>query len=286
MKLFKVLYFKEVCRNGCNISKAASVLHVTQPSISNAIKDLESQFGVALFQRLSNRLVITKEGEYFLELVNSLLDQSDEIYQKMINIGIRKQPIKLGIPPMTSALLFPKIFSRFTELCPDIKINAFEHGDMANHVKNEEIDLAFVVTNGLDLRPFHTKSILKTNLRLFINKEHKFSQRKSLSLNDIKDIPLVLFHDLRVVKHFNQYGLTPNVILYTNQLSTMINFIENNIAGAFLFKEFSDLEKDIIGIPIENAQEICIDLVWKKNRYLNNSIHSFIKFMQDENKSI
>ena len=66
MTLSQLRYFVEVCRWGNNITRAGEELHISQPSISNAIKDLEQEFGVLLFKRANGRLHITADGERFL----------------------------------------------------------------------------------------------------------------------------------------------------------------------------------------------------------------------------
>ena len=63
MTITQMQYFVAVCEYG-TISKSAEILHISQPSISLAIKDLEEQFGVILFERENKRLVLSEEGKH------------------------------------------------------------------------------------------------------------------------------------------------------------------------------------------------------------------------------
>ena len=72
MKLHQLQYFCAACRSG-NITRAAAELHVSQPSISMAIRELENEFGVLLLQRNNKGFEITREGTYFYERATVLL---------------------------------------------------------------------------------------------------------------------------------------------------------------------------------------------------------------------
>ena len=73
MKIIQLEYFCAVCRYH-SITQAAQKLYVTQPAISNAIRELEKEFSVSLFSRTKNHIVLTKEGEAFYQKASVLLD--------------------------------------------------------------------------------------------------------------------------------------------------------------------------------------------------------------------
>ena len=88
MKISQLRYFMTVCRYN-NITKAAEELYVSQPAISSSIKDLETEFGVKLFYRQNNKLLLTDEGEYFLDKVGYSGRGGHSFYA---DEGPRKQP--------------------------------------------------------------------------------------------------------------------------------------------------------------------------------------------------
>lgn len=67
MTIRHMIIFRTVCENGYNSTKAAEVLHMTQPAVSLAIKELEQYYGVHLFDRIGRRLQITDAGQHFLQ---------------------------------------------------------------------------------------------------------------------------------------------------------------------------------------------------------------------------
>ena len=66
MKLSQLEYFQTICKH-CNLTRAAEELHVSQPSLTHVIHDLEQEFGLTLFLRQNKGLVLTEEGRQFLD---------------------------------------------------------------------------------------------------------------------------------------------------------------------------------------------------------------------------
>ena len=99
MKLTQLEYFCVAARYH-NITKAAKELFVTQPSISNAIKALEEEFGVNLFFRNNNKLTLTPEGEIFYKSAEELLAHADSVESEFHELRKKVTPIRIGIPPM------------------------------------------------------------------------------------------------------------------------------------------------------------------------------------------
>ena len=89
MKLTQLQYFCEVYRQR-NVSRAAEKLNISQPSISAAIKELEGEFGIALFSREGRGIRSTPEGDIFYEHAQSLLTHADSFRMKMLDLSQRE----------------------------------------------------------------------------------------------------------------------------------------------------------------------------------------------------
>ena len=112
MKLTQLKYFQAICKYG-NLTRASRELHISQSSLSGIIKELEEEFGVLLFYRLSRGLVLTKEGEFFLQEITGLLDHADQVTEHMRELKDTDQVVTLGVPPMLSVLFFPRLLACF-----------------------------------------------------------------------------------------------------------------------------------------------------------------------------
>lgn len=106
MKLHQLRYFQEVCRQH-SITKAAEELHISQPAVSAAIRELEEEFGLRLFKRSHKKLILTTEGSYFSLEVEELLQKAKQIADDMTRLQKKNTSIRVGLPPMIEALEIP-----------------------------------------------------------------------------------------------------------------------------------------------------------------------------------
>lgn len=286
MKLSQLQYFQTVCKYN-NVTRAAEELHITQPSISNAIKELEAEFGVNLFHRLNKHLSLTNEGAFFLEQASEILKKVNELSERMSDLGNNKNNIKVGVPPMIGTFLFPPIFSGFKKLYPDINLEVQENGSLQTirQISDDTLDIAIAITNELKDPLINVFNILNTQIYYCVSKSHRLAGCDTVTLDMIKDEPLVLLkpdsYQHTIIKdYFKSHGFDPNVILYSSQLYTIKNFVSNHIATAFLFKEIIDRQDDMIGIPLSDPIDISIGLIWKKNKHMYSDAAKFVQFTQ------
>ena len=109
MKLTQLEYFCVAARYH-NITRASKELFVTQPSVSNAIKALEEEFGVNLFYRNNNKLTLTPEGEKFYQNAEELLAHADAVRSELHELRKQITPVRIGIPPMLGTIYLPDMY--------------------------------------------------------------------------------------------------------------------------------------------------------------------------------
>lgn len=129
MKIIQLEYFSAVCRYH-SITQAAQKLYVTQPAISNAIRELEKEFSISLFSRTKNHMVLTKEGEEFYQKASVLLNNIHETTSELYDLGKQITPIRIGIPPLLSTVFFPDMLTAFYKKYPNIPVELFEYGSV------------------------------------------------------------------------------------------------------------------------------------------------------------
>ena len=149
MELRQLEYFQMASRLR-NITRAAKRLRVSQPNITVAIKKLESELGIQLFDRSQKQLSLTPEGSVFLSRVETALRcLSDAVMEVNDFKQLQKGIIKIGIPPMMGAFLFPKIFSGFQAEHPGLDVLLFEEGSITirEMLERDELDFGIVITS-------------------------------------------------------------------------------------------------------------------------------------------
>lgn len=292
MKLHQLQYYCAACRNE-NITRAASELHVSQPSISMAIRELENEFGVMLLQRNNKGFVVTQEGKYFYERAMSLLEQANELNQMMCDMGNQRKRINLGIPPMIGTFLFPKMYKEFKKYYPEIMLNSREGGSrmLIEMLDDSALDFAILPINQLPEDSYNILRLTETQTVFCVSKNHSLAEHKTVSIEQIKDEPLIMFNDgfyqNQVIKErFEREGYRPNILHYSSQFYTIKEFISDNIMAGFMFRDIAETVPEIRGISLENPLYIQIGLVWKRNQHMFHDATRFLDFTRKYAESI
>lgn len=286
LTLVQLKYFKAVCQYN-NITKAAAALYVSQPSVSNAIKDLEEEFGVQLFYRLSKGLSLTEEGWVFLEMTERVLDASHSLERKMQDMGSKRKEITIGIPPMIGTILFPHLYQSFHKAYPEIRLSIVEHGSVQTRrmVAGGALDIAIVaVDKGAgDFQSFDSVKVVEIDSLFCVSANHPLASEASVSIGMIRKEPLVLFkedsHQSGSIKRqFASISAEPNVILYSSQLHTIKELITNGVASSVLFRGVVGYNEGIVSIPFDKPLISDIYLIWNKDKHLFSDLTRFIDF--------
>ena len=138
MELRQLEYFQMASRLR-NITRAAERLRVSQPNITVAIKKLEAELGIQLFDRSQKQLALTPEGAVFLNRVElALRNIQDAVLEVNDYKQLQKGTIKIGVPPMMGAYLFPRIFSSFQRRYSHHPLRRLEPPAAAAHVQEPD----------------------------------------------------------------------------------------------------------------------------------------------------
>ena len=286
MKILQLQYFVKTVQLN-NITKAAEELYVSQPAISSAIKELEKEFNTTLFIRYNNQLTLTDEGHYLYEIAVELLDNYNKAVEKMNSYLVNSQVLKIAIPPMLGTFLFPPIVKQYTSKYPNVEIQLVELGSVANQkaIAENEVSLGLTVIKNIpEDNKINYVKVIDTNLLFAINKNHPLAKKKSISIKEIGNTPLVLMKEdclqsSIVLNEFEKNEIKPNIKIRTNQLYTIKELLTNNNLGAFIFSQVLKESDSLVGIPLKEPIELKICLIWNKNTTLNETAKNFIDFI-------
>lgn len=145
MTIRHIRIFEAVCDCGCNTTKAAEKLHITQPAVSLAISELETYYGVKLFDRISRRLYLSEAGKKFREYsrtINLLFEDMEKAAHDWEEKGI----IRVGASISIGSKLMPSLVSAFMKLRPDTQVKVrINRSDMLEKALVEnELDFALI----------------------------------------------------------------------------------------------------------------------------------------------
>ena len=294
MTITQLIYFQTVCLKE-SVTQAAYSLNVSQPALSNSIRDLEDEFGVDLFSRKSKRLILTKEGQYFLTKITPFIEEFCDLKDMMQSLGNARNNIKLGISPYASSAILPQIIDDFHAVHPEIEFEIHELIDTGifDCIKKGVIDIGITNTNSFNPNNFNIYNIYQTKNFFCVNKNNPLAKYEEIDVKTIGQQKLVsLSPNYRTGKGlwhlFEDAGIKPNVILQTTQVYTMIEYINRDLAAGFLPAEVVASQPNIVKIPVKNLKPVPVGLVVSKSARIYADTAKFIQFIQSsiEKKSL
>lgn len=289
-------YFSEVAKH-LSFTKAASTLHVSQPSISKAIQNLESELGVQLFYRSPKQLELTDAGKAVLVNAKNVLEAFKNLTLELTDIAeLKKGEISIGIPPIMGAAFFSKLVSQYKEIYPLVKIHLTEVGSkkIKEGVEDGSLDIGLVCNIPIKSDTFEVIRLLSDPLMAIMHRENPLSSRGVINLLELQQEPFVLYrkdfslYD-RIIDVCSKNGFVPTITCESSQKDFIIEMVGAKLGIALLpsriCKEINDPK--IVSIPIAFSElNLELGMIWKKNKYLSFAVREFIamseQFLEEE----
>jgi DNA-binding transcriptional LysR family regulator len=177
--------------------RAATRLRVAQPSVSAAVRTLERDLGVRLFDRSSGGVRLTAAGEAFLPWARRALDDCEAGISAVRELsGLQRGRITLGATPSLTMTVLPSVLSSFRRDFPAVELSVREAGsrDLVDGLERGAMDFALVILPVT--RPWvRTTTLGRENLVLAVAPEHPLAGRSRIEVGELRDVPLVMFRD-------------------------------------------------------------------------------------------
>ena len=145
MTLRHIRIFWEVCQQGNSITRAAHSLYMTQPAVSQAIRELEEHYGLRLFERYSRRLYITPTGQRLYQHAGQLLQQVARM-EKSLQSDEDGGPLRVGATVTIGSQFLPCYVDAFHSLHPQTRVQVrVNPGDtLEQQLLHNQLDLALI----------------------------------------------------------------------------------------------------------------------------------------------
>ncbi len=232
MELRHLRYFLAVAEN-CHFRNAADELLVSQPTLSQQIKDLEVELGTALFERVGRRVRLTQAGETYreyarralnvLEEGQAVLHELDEMLRGTLTIGVVQTVNSYLTPEIVTAFIaeVPHVFLRVDELSAD----EIENGVLSGTL---DLGISFQPGNG---REFDVETLFSEEFALVVHPDHYLSSRKQVRVSDLIDVPLALLNRSYCTRRmidaaFREAGVSCRVSVELNSVAGLVAITE------------------------------------------------------------
>lgn len=173
-----------------SISKAAQILHLTQPGLSGQIKSLESELGVSLLNRSNKGVELTEEGKVVFNYADTLLSIQGNIKRDLTNLHQDKPKLMIGACKSVGEYALPCSIFTFKHLHEEVNIQmeVINSTEVLQKLQDHTINIGIIQYNPKD-QDIITQPIVSDELLLVGNSKNC---PKKISIEDLKDIPLIL----------------------------------------------------------------------------------------------
>ncbi len=282
MELRQLHYFLAIAE--CeNMTQAAKMIHVSQPTLSTTLRDLEHELGFPLFTRTGKRLSLNESGRYFAKRVREAFDLLEEAQQTARdNAHARERIVNCAVEiPVGHA---GELLRSFHLQHPDIIIR-MGYPDSSTFYQ-QVIDLK-LFGSLLQIENEHTILLGKEHFVGILPSDHSLAHESSFELRMLKDEPFILTNpsELRttVIEMCREAGFQPNIVAETQLYSEALSLVESGI-GCTVGTTFTWLGKQNFNVSVKMPRDV------QRMRYLyahlNNDIKTsqatktFIEFLQ------
>lgn len=294
MTIVQMQYFQAVCKYD-NFTKAAEKLHISQPAMSAAMKDLEKECGVPLFIRDKNSLKITEEGMILFEEVNLVLGQYKQLNNIVKDLSLTRKYVRVGLSTLSGNQVYPEILKEYQKRCPWVQVISVEESTARQFemLDRELLDVIITIKrfkNEKEKQEFEQIyghwPMLETRQRFCVSIDNPLAVEEYVTTAQIAKEPLVLLNDnfnqtSTIKEMFNNQGLDYHVIHYTNQMYTVERFVEKNIAAGFLPEIVAANNPQIVGLGYDGSSYIHIEVYWRRDRFLFPAVKEFIRVAKE-----
>lgn len=285
VELRTLRYFLAAAQEG-NITRAADILHITQPTLSRQIMELERELGTTLMLRGKNGLTLTDDGLFFRQRAEEIVELAERLEQ---NFTERKSDVSgliaIGASESVGSRLFARLIKRFSDKYPLIQFHLYN--EMADNIR-DRLEKGLVDV-GLLLEPVDTSRYdfvrlsQKETWGILMRDDHPLAERKTIAPDEIAEYPLILPLRERVRNEIlnwmrkEEKDLT--IPLSYTLLSNAALMVEAGLGCAFCLDGALAIHSSphLSFVPISPEHTTRSVLVWKKNQMFSPATALFIQ---------
>lgn len=288
MEIRVLRYFLTVVREE-SITKASEVLHITQPTLSRQLAQMEEEIGVKLFDRGTRKIKLTNEGILLRRRAEEILQLVDKTEKELVEQEEQVEgKISIGCGEIASVQLLPELIDSFRQKYPLVTFDLFTA--TADLVK-EQMDKG-LLDIGLLLEPVDMEKydFIRLNIKekwvVLMCPDDPLSEKEAVTAKDLSALPLILPRRMNVQSElaswFGSYYEKLNVVFTSNLNTNGAIMVSNGLAYSLVIEgamSFWDKSK-VTYRPLSPALTATSVLTWKRGQPFSLAATKFIEHIQ------
>lgn len=289
MELRQIRYFVEAARLG-HFTRAAEAMRVSQPSLSQQIRTLESELGVDLFDRTGRRVRLTSAGEAFLVRARRILEETESAKTEIQEFSdLLRGRVTVGALQSVVGSALAQLLVAFEELYPGVELNLREQqttDPMLEMLTAGELDLAVAHASGIEmLRGLAACPLFTEDLVLIMSPEHPLSGREHISLGELKAEPFITFSagsGIRntLVQACLQEGFAPRIAFESGATTTLVS---KGLGVSLVPRSFTEAEgPQVVALEVLGPAPLTrtVAIFWDERRRLQPAVAALLQFVR------
>lgn len=286
----KQLYYFVTVSDQLSYSKAAQKLHISQPSLSNAIKNLEHEVGSPLLERSTRKIELTDAGKVLYQKSILLLSQMNILKKEMEEVKLTGSG-ELIVGMIESVRHWvPKVIREYQNRFPSIHIKLIEVLSKKAVIDSlRKYHTHLIITNqSICEEDIESLPLYEERLVLVLHKDHPLFRQKSITFQELEREPFIISMEgfqtrEDILQAFRLEQASPNIKFQIERFETALTLVRENLGIAIIPENylFEPQDAAIVRKTIDSpALKRTVYLTYMKNRYLAPAVQSFLEDIQ------
>lgn len=271
MELRVLQYFLVVAREE-NITRAAALLHITQPTLSRQLMQMEEEFGIKLFRRGKHNILLTEEGMLLRRRAQEIVDLMEKVAKELKREEETVSgEISIGCGETQNMKPLSEMIASFQQKYPDVSFNIYTAiaDDVKEQLENGLLDMGLLLEPVEVSRYHYVRMPLREKWQVLMRRDWKLSEKQKITPKDLAGVPLIIATRQSVRNELeNWFGYDKekfNIVSTCNLSHHNQSIMVESGIGVALVMEFACNQDTLCLRPLDPKIESGCVLVWKKN---------------------
>lgn len=276
----------------CSMRKAADRLYVSQPGLSSAVRDLEKEIGIQIFERVHNGVVTTSAGASFIAYARHAVEQFEMIEDRYVNGAGQKETFAVSMQHYTIAVnAFIDTVKEYDLPEYQFSIRETQTSEVIDDVKNMKSEVGVIALSDFNKNTFKKifadaslefHELFTRDTYVYLSKKHPLAGRSELSLEDLQDYPCMVFDQGDNTSfYYREEALATydyKKVISTNERATSIELmlgLDGYAVGAAMLGE-GKTSSEIKAIKLKEDETLTFGYITRKGQQLSDMGQSFV----------
>lgn len=275
--------------NSNTATEAATALNITQPGVSKALRQIEEELGVTLFERIKGRLYATPDARILYPEVEKIFSAVKAVKQVACNLrDAESGSVSIAALPTMANMLLPDLICRFHRQSPNVRISVevIPAPRIVERVREGDIDIG-LVGDSTKVSTVKTEDLFVCECVCIMARGHRLANKKSVTLKEISEFPIISYFvespfGQRVSRAFERQGLSYDVAIEASAVTTICSIVESDTGVAIIdpYVLCTDNAPKVVAKLIDPAITIRPRLLYPQYRPLSSTARRFVEMFK------